>query len=146
MEIARDYSEHFMQVAGLEPAFTTKETLANGSVREVPFSSYRRAFPSAARSRSRARPSRPGRRRDVQLRAIATTPSRAQAARAMSRPMLSLSATRSAKARTASPLLPEGTDLTGKIAVMYRFEPMDDEGSSQWSEAAGATTPASTAS
>ncbi len=27
---------------------------------------------------------------------------------------------------------PEGADLTGKIAVMYRFEPMDQNGRSQW--------------
>ena len=29
---------------------------------------------------------------------------------------------------------PEGTDLTGKIAVMFRFEPMDADGGSLWSE------------
>lgn len=33
----------------------------------------------------------------------------------------------------------EGDDLTGKIAVMYRFEPMDDSGKSKWSKSTGGT-------
>ena len=28
----------------------------------------------------------------------------------------------------------EGDDLGGKIAVLFRFEPMDDEGGSRWAE------------
>lgn len=29
---------------------------------------------------------------------------------------------------------PEGTDLTGKVALLLRFEPMNDEGKSRWTE------------
>ncbi|MEO0632005.1 MAG: M28 family peptidase, partial [Planctomycetota bacterium] len=38
---------------------------------------------------------------------------------------------------------PEGTDLTGKLAVMLRFEPMDEEGMSLWTEDGGWTNSAS---
>lgn len=33
----------------------------------------------------------------------------------------------------------EDDDLTGKIAVMFRFEPMDEDGNSQWNEGGGWT-------
>lgn len=138
MEIARDYSEHFMQVAGLEPAFTTKETLANGSVREVPFSSYRQAFPlgGTLEVKSSALKAKVGGEtfnfesdRDYTVTGLGGSGDITADA-----VFVGYSIGEGPNGFTS---FPEGTDLTGKIAVMYRFEPMDDEGNSQWSEGAG---------
>ena len=135
MEIARDYAEHFMQVAGLEPAFTSKETLANGSVREVPFSSYRQAFPlgGTLEVKSSALSAKVGGQsfnfeseRDYTVTGLGGSGDITADA-----VFVGYSIGEGPNGFTS---YPQGTDLTGKIAVMYRFEPMDDERNSKWNE------------
>lgn len=138
MEIAREYAEHFLQVAGLEPAFATKETLANGTVRETPFASYRQAFPLGGTLEVKSSALKAN---------VGGESFNFEAERDYTVTGLGGSGDVTAKAVFVGYSIgegpdgftsyPEGTDLTGKIAVMYRFEPMDDKGNSLWNEGEG---------
>lgn len=138
MEIARDYSEHFLALAGLEPAFATTETLADGSVREVPFTSYRQAFPlgGSLEVKSSSLAAKVGGKalsftadRDFTVTGLGGGGSVTGEA-----VFVGYSIGEGPDGFTS---YPAGTDLTGKVAVMYRFEPMDDAGHSLWSEGEG---------
>lgn len=138
MEIARDYAEHFLQLAGLEPAFATTETLANGTLREAPFTSFRQAFPlgGSLEVKSSALSAKVG-NQDMNF-----TAERDYTITGLGGP-----GDVTAEAVFVGYSIGEGpdgftsyapdADLTGKIAVMYRFEPMDDEGNSLWNEGEG---------
>lgn len=140
MEIARDYAEHFMQVAGLEPAFATKETLANGTVRETPFASFRQAFPlgGSLEVKSSAFSAKVGDQnlsfeseRDYTVTGLGGGGD-------VTAPAVFVGYSIGEGPDGYSSYAPDA-DLTGKIAVMYRFEPMDDEGNSLWNEGEGWT-------
>ena len=135
MEIARDYAEHFLAQAGLEPAFATEETLANGTVRTNEFSSFRQAFPL-------------GGTLEVKSSTLKANTGDAdfnfEAERDYTVTGLGGSGDFTGDAVFVGYSIGdgpdgfssygEGDDLTGKVAVMYRFEPMDAEGNSNWSE------------
>ncbi|MFI4871372.1 MAG: M28 family peptidase [Phycisphaerales bacterium JB061] len=138
MEIARDYAEHFLAQAGLEPAFATEETLANGTVRTNEFSSFRQAFPLGGTLEVKS----------SALRAdTGNTDFNFEAERDYTVTGLGGSGDFTGDAVFVGYSIGdgpdgfssygEGDDLTGKIAVMYRFEPMDAEGNSTWSEGDG---------
>ncbi len=135
MEIARDYAEHFMQIAGLEPAFATKETLANGTVRETPFASYRQEFPlgGSLEVKSSSLTAKVGGQslsfeseRDFTATGLGGSGDVTGEAVFVGYSI--------GEGPDGYSSYPQGADLTGKIAVMYRFEPMNDEGHSLWSE------------
>ena len=124
MEIARDYCEHYLELAGLEPAFPQEDTDAL-SFRQ-PFQLRERA---ALVSSSIAVGGDPN---------LLTAGEDFQALSLGSGGDVDLPAVfvgysiRSAPNGVDYESFPDGTDLTGKIAVMLRFEPMDDEGNSLW--------------
>ena len=135
MEIARDYAEHFMQISGLEPAFTTKETLANGTVRETPFASFRQAFPlgGSLEVKSSSLTAKVGGQsfnfesdRDYTATGLGGSGDVTGEAVFVGYSI--------GEGPDGFSSYPQGADLTGKIAVMYRFEPMNDQGKSLWSE------------
>jgi hypothetical protein len=138
MEIARDYSEHFMAQAGLEPAFPTEETLANGTVRSNDFASFRQAFPLGGTLEVKS----------STLKAdTGNSDFNFEAERDYTVTGLGGSGDFTGDAVFVGYSIGtgpdgftsygEGDDLTGKIAVMYRFEPMDAEGNSTWSDGDG---------
>ncbi|GAB5495460.1 MAG: hypothetical protein Phyf2KO_05400 [Phycisphaerales bacterium] len=138
MEIARDYSEHYLQLAGLEPMFAVEETLPNGTVRTNEFASYRQDFPL-------------GGTLEVKSSEFAADTGSSefnfQAERDYTVTGLGGSGEVTAPAVFVGYSIGEGPDgfssfadgddLTGKIAVMYRFEPMDADGNSLWNEGDG---------
>lgn len=138
MEIAKDYSEHYLKLAGLEPMFAVEETLPNGTVRTNEFASYRQDFPL-------------GGTLEVKGSEFAADTGSSefnfQAERDYTVTGLGGSGEVTAPAVFVGYSIEdgadgfssyaEGDDLTGKVAVMYRFEPMDADGNSLWNEGDG---------
>jgi len=135
MEIAKDYAEHYLALAGLEPAFPTEETLANGTVRSSEFASFRQAFPLGGTLEIKSSSFKAD---------TGNSEFNFEAERDYTVTGLGGSGDFTGQAVFVGYSIGDGPDgfssygdnddLTGKIAVMYRFEPMDAEGNSTWSE------------
>lgn len=138
MEIAKDYSEHYLRQAGLEPLFAAEEEMPDGSVQSKALSSYRQAFPL-------------GGTLEVKDSAFeADTGNKTFSFKAeRDYTVTGLGGEGDVTAETVFvgysiddgpdgfSSFSEDADLEGKIAVMYRFEPMDSEGNSLWNEGDG---------
>lgn len=132
--LAAEYIEHWFVKSGLEPAFPGSEPAADGTEVITPSSSYRQTFnygtelnvhDSAAAFNLGAAGVR-----SLRLNSEYT--------------ILGMSGSGTVTApivfvgysveggRDGYKSYPDGTDLTGKIAVLLRFEPMDAEGRSKW--------------
>ncbi len=119
MEIAKDYCEHHLKLAGLEPGFTD----------ESGEPSWRQVFELA-------------RRRTLESQSLSVGDLAMVAEEDFQ--VLSLGASGEAsgpatfvgysidRGREGYSSYEEGDDLTGKIAVVLRFEPMDESGNSLW--------------
>ncbi|MCB9845194.1 MAG: M28 family peptidase [Phycisphaeraceae bacterium] len=135
MEVASDYMEHYFREAGLLPAFDLVETAADGSEVITPRASYRQAFPLGGNSK-------------VTREFLTAFANGEQASFAAGSDFVV--STVGGSGRVASPMVfvgysiengPNGyssygddVDLTGKVAVMLRFEPMDENGHSRWND------------
>ncbi len=153
---AADYIEFNLKSLGLTPAFPSEEAGPGGERQTVDFSSWRQPFV--------APPSlRPGdsvkiRKQEAGYKRQRNPDAAGQADTAL-RPGVDFNVIGySGSGEVSGPLVfvgygieegekgytsfPEGTDLTGKVAMVMRFEPMDEKGKSQWSDV-GWTTNAS---
>ena len=126
MEIARDYCQHYLELAGLEPAFPIEGSEELGF--RQPFELRSRSElvgqelaiegdPTVLEAGADYQALSLGRGGDVTGEAVFVGYS-----------------IRRAPDGAEYESYPDGTDLSGKIAVLFRFEPMDEEGNSLWAE------------
>jgi hypothetical protein len=124
MEVAKDYSEHYLREAGLEPGFVAEGGAA----------SFRQAFPLGGTS-------------EVESHSIALiSPSKIDLEGGTDFTATSMGSSGEASGKLVFvgysidngpegySSFEEGDDLTGKIAVMLRFEPVNGEGGSRWND------------
>jgi hypothetical protein len=124
MEIARDYCEHHLRAAGLEPAFPDEDAGVLG---------FRQPFELRGRSELESQQlAAPGRDlaltagEDYQALSLGSGGS-------ASGPAVFVGySIRRGPREIDYATFPEDADLTGKVAVMFRFEPMDADGNSLW--------------
>jgi len=136
--LAADYVEHYFRQFGLVPAFAGTQTAADGAEILTSNESYRQPFSAGSDlsvTRQSVTVSESGQTLDLE-------PGTDFA-------VLGYSKTGSVSAPLAFvgysiqdgpdgySSYPEQTDLTGKIALLLRFEPIDDEGKSRWAGRAG---------
>lgn len=133
MEVAMEYVEYYMEKAGLEPAFDG-EGIGGPEKATTP---WRQAFPLGGSTRI-----------TTEEMAIAKGASNTNLKAGEDFKVLSLGASGdiAAPVEFVGYSMAEGpdgsdysnyekeTDLTGRIAMMFRFEPMNDEGQSRWSD------------
>ncbi len=130
-EIARQYAETAFERAGLSPAFTEVITASDGSQVEDRFASWRQPFPLGGRA-------------EVTLAEFSANGMTFTHERDFVITGLGGDGSLSGDAVFVGYSIDEGTDgfssypddadLTGKLAVMLRFEPMNEEGMSLWTE------------
>ncbi|MEO0629413.1 MAG: M28 family peptidase [Planctomycetota bacterium] len=133
-EIARQYAETAFEKAGLSPAFAETQTAEDGSEIEEPFASWRQPFPLGGRA-------------EVTLAEFSANGMTFRHENDFVVTGLGGDGEMTGEAvfvgysidegNDGFSSYPEGTDLTGKLAVILRFEPMDDEGMSLWTEGDG---------
>jgi len=133
MEVAMEYVEYYMEKAGLEPAFAG-EGVGGPEKANTP---WRQAFPLGGSTKI-----------TTEEMAMATDASNTVFKAGEDFKVLSLGGSGDIAAAvvfvgysmTEGPdgfdysNYDEDTDLTGRIAMMFRFEPMNDEGQSRWSD------------
>ncbi|MGP1271710.1 MAG: M28 family peptidase [Phycisphaerales bacterium] len=143
-EIARQYAEVAFEQAGLEKAFPLVVTAADGTEVETPFASWRQAFDLGGRT-------------EVKLAEFDVSSHRAGPKFVHEKDYVVTGLGTEGRFNGDAVFVgysidgepggftsyPEETDLTGKLAVMFRFEPMTEDGTSAltedglWSSAAG---------
>jgi Zn-dependent M28 family amino/carboxypeptidase len=132
---AADYLEHYFRKFGLEPVFESEIEALDGTLVLEPRSSYRQTFSSG---------------RDVRVAEQRLTLVLPGGRRELSAGKDFVVLGQSGDGRVSAPIVfvgygivdgPEGhsdfpadADLTGKIAMVFRFEPMDEEGRSRFAE------------
>ncbi|MDA1267064.1 MAG: M28 family peptidase, partial [Planctomycetota bacterium] len=116
MEIAKDYCEQYLSDMGLLPVFE------NGT-------SYRQPFSLGSRNRVSAAHLSVGDQSFVAGSEFSVTGMGAGGASSGPVVFCGYGIDRGSQGYRG---FPEGTDLTGKVAVIFRFEPMDEEGVSLW--------------
>ena len=120
MEAAKDYMETWFMEHGLEPAF------GEGS-------SFRQSFPLAGRSKLNSQELKaPGLELSFEAGEDYSALS-VGGSGSVQGPAVFVGYS-IADGQDGYTNYPEGSDLSGKIAVMFRFEPMKDDGTSRWSE------------
>jgi len=134
MEMAKEYCEYWLGVAGLEPAFPETETAADGTEVITPNASWRQPFHLSGKL-------------ELEGGSLAIDAGGEHIGFEMERDFtvtgLGGSNSLSLPMAFVGYSIPDGPDgyssyadgddLSGKVAVMLRFEPMDDEGESLWS-------------
>ena len=140
-DLAADYLEHYYRKAGLTPAFPTEVTAADGSVVTTPFSSFRQEFTvgrgtvvnkaamSSVDPSSKAVLATLEAGKDFNVLAIS-------ASGEVSAPVVFAGyslVSGPAEYRTYS----ESDSLEGKIAIVMRFEPINEAGKSRLTEEGG---------
>ncbi len=132
--LAADYIERYMREAGLRPAFPTVEKAADGTEVVTTFATFRQEFRAGAKervARAKAEIAAGGERRDlVSGEGVAALGCTADAAATGPLVFVGYSVE---DGKDGYETYPDGTDLKGKIALVLRFEPMDDKGRSKWS-------------
>lgn len=142
MERAMGYMEYYFREYGLEPAFPSTTTDADGSEVITPRSSYRQAFPlGSTQTVANERLTVKAGDHDLAF----------QSGKDFSVTGLGASGEVAGSLVFVGYSIDDGPngydsfndeDLTGKIAVMLRFEPVDEEGNSRWSGNRGWTNQA----
>jgi hypothetical protein len=122
MEIATEYVEHYLRAAGLQPAFAD----------ELGAPTFRQPFPLSGVpelvAQSLAIAGDSGFAADEDYTALSLG-----AAGSVTGPAVFVGYSIAGREGDYASYA-DGDDLTGKIAVMFRFEPMDAEGKSKWAE------------
>lgn len=122
MEVAKEYVEYWLKDAGLEPAFT-----GSGGATD-----YRQPFPLAGVSTLEEQQLAIGGASDFAGGEDFTATSLGAAGEASGPAVFVGYSIQNEEQNYAT--YAEDDDLTGKIAVMFRFEPMNAEGGSRWTE------------
>ncbi|MEO1584153.1 MAG: M28 family peptidase [Planctomycetota bacterium] len=135
-EIARQYAETAFENSGLIPAFSTTETAEDGTEVAEPFASWRQPFALGGRVEVSAA--------ELSVEGIAggfeheedfaVTGLGGEGNFTGEAVFVGYSIDNGPDGWSS---YPEDTDLSGSIAVMLRFEPMNADGTSQWSAATG---------
>lgn len=133
---AAAYIEHYFRTAGLEPAFASETTAADGTSVLTPGASYRQPFEAGREIRLGRHSVAIGRGgageqiltegRDYSVPGFSATA-------AVEGPLVFVGYSIADAERDYSSY-PQDASLEGKIAVMLRFEPMDEQGQSRWAE------------
>ncbi len=133
-EIARQYAETAFEKYGLDPAFPEAITAADGTEVEEPFASWRQPFPLGGRI-------------EVVAAELAGSGLTFEHEDDFVVTGLGGEGRVEGEAVLVGYSIDDGpggfssyasdTDLTGKVAVMFRFEPMNEDGMSQWTEGSG---------
>lgn len=135
-QLALDYLEACLASCGLEPAFPRVESSADGREVVTEGASYRQPFRHGTTIKvGRQEVSVPGVDLGVQpgtnVRALGMSGSGSVTGPVV---FVGYSIDQGPEGYTS---YPEGTDLSGKVALVLRFEPMNEEGRSLWSPAGG---------
>ncbi len=135
MEVAKQYMEYYLKQAGLEPAFDLVEKSDGGDERVTKFSSWRQPFPLGSTAK-------------LINAEMSWAAAGASSVLTSDQDFKVLTYGGSGDIEGAAVFVgysmnnededyanySDDTDLNGKIAVMFRFEPMNEEGGSQWNE------------
>jgi hypothetical protein len=122
MALARDYCEHHLRLAGLEPAFRG----ADGTP------SFRQPFPLAGTAELVSQSLVLGSGQALVAGEDFTALSLGDSGSVRGPAVFVGYSINRAPEDSGYTSYPEGTDLSGRIAVLFRFEPMDADGHSQW--------------
>lgn len=139
-EIARQYAETAFEKAGLEPAFPLTRPGPDGTEVEVEFASWRQPFPLGGRTEVTKAEFSAGGQAMVGDTDFVVTGLGGEGTFDGEAVFVGYSIDNGPGGFSS---YPEDADLTGKVAVMLRFEPMNDEGMSLWSEGDGWSSRAS---
>ncbi|MFM9994701.1 MAG: M28 family peptidase [Phycisphaerales bacterium] len=134
--LAADYIERYYREAGLAPAFAMTTMAADGAEVLTPNATYRQPFPTGARldrvTRERVEFVLGDERRELRPRKDFTVLG-CTGDGAVTAPVVFVGYSIVAGGEDGSyNSYPPGVDLTGKIALILRFEPMNEEGKSKW--------------
>jgi hypothetical protein len=129
---AADYIEFYFRQAGLRPAFPTELKAADGSTVIDPSATFRQPF--------RAGTDLAVRRQELACAGKPLTPGKdfvplgsSGTAELSDAPLVFVGyAVENAQERYST--FESGTDLSGKVAVVFRFEPLNEQGRSKWVE------------
>lgn len=135
MERAKEYMEYYFRQAGLTPAFATTDTLDDGTSVVTPRASFRQPFPLGGTNTLKEQ--------YLVFRGGALS-HEFEGGTEFAGTALGTSGEASGRLVFVGYSIDDGpdgftsfadnTDLTDQIAVMYRFEPMNDQGKSRWSD------------
>ncbi|MEL6497758.1 MAG: M28 family peptidase [Planctomycetota bacterium] len=139
-EIARQYAETAFERSGLTPAFAETLTAEDGTETEQPFASWRQPFALGGRVEVKLAEFSANGQAFTHERDFVVTGLGGEGTLSGDAVFVGYSIDDGNDGFTS---YPEGTDLTGKLAVMLRFEPMDDSGMSLWTEDDGWSNSAS---
>ncbi|MCL4222500.1 MAG: M28 family peptidase [Phycisphaerales bacterium] len=137
MERAMDYVEYYFRQYGLEPAFPTSTRAADGSEVITPRSSYRQPFPLGGSDKATVQKLS----FDVGGKTLILEPGKDFSVTGLgpsgqvSGPMVFVGY--SIKEGPDGYQSFDNDDLSGKIALVFRFEPVNDEGNSRWATGRG---------
>jgi len=144
MERAKDYVEYYFRQYGLEPAFATTRVEGDGSEVVIPRSSYRQPFPLGGTTRVKAA--------EFDVKAggedlsfesgVDFNVTGLGASGEVSGPLVFVGYS-IAEGGDGYESFNEDDDFSGKIAVMFRFEPVNEDGSSRFREGRGWSNAAS---
>lgn len=133
-EIARQYAETAFEKAGLSPAFTVTQTAEDGTEVLEPFASWRQPFPLGGRVEVSLAELKAAGMSFAHDRDFVVTGLGGEGRVTGEAVFVGYSIDDGAGGFSS---YADGTDLTGKLAVMLRFEPMNEDGMSLWTEGAG---------
>ncbi|MEL6797396.1 MAG: M28 family peptidase, partial [Planctomycetota bacterium] len=139
-EIARQYAETAFERSGLSPAFAETTTAEDGSEVEREFSSWRQPFALGGRVEVKLAEFEANGMTFAHERDFVVTGLGGEGEMSGDAVFVGYSID---DGNNGFSSYPEGTDLTGKLAVMFRFEPMDEDGMSLWTEDDGWSNSAS---
>jgi hypothetical protein len=136
--LAADYIEYYFRQANLKPAFASDLKAADGSTVLTPNTSYRQTFSQGNEIKVEQAdvtfdlgPGGTLRLKPEEFTVLGSSGSGSVTAPIM---LLGYGIAGGPEGYTN---YPEGLDLSGKIAVIFRFEPMDDDGKSRWTSGKG---------
>lgn len=133
---AADYIEHHFRRAGLKPAFPTIVEAADGTEVRTPWSSYRQPFAAGRQQnvRSQRLAISVGGADPVELRADEEFSALSVSGSGEARSAVVFAGYSIADGRGGFSSYDGDDSLTGKIAMILRFEPMDERGRSRWAD------------
>lgn len=132
--LAADYIEHQFRLLNLVPAFAETEVAADGTEVITPNATFRQFVPSGSviGVTSASLKAAPARGAEVTFRKNIDFAVMPQSATGEASGPIAFVGYSIEDGRDGYSNYPDETDLTGKIAMMFRFEPMDDKGQSLW--------------
>jgi Zn-dependent M28 family amino/carboxypeptidase len=136
-KLAADYVEHYFREAGLKPVFEQVTKAADGTEIKTPMGSFRQPFlngETLTATRQIVRYTRAG--QVIDLAQGQFSPLGYSGRGEVTAPLVFVGYSIPGEAKGGYRSYPQGFDLAGKIAIVLRFEPMNDEGRSLWTDRA----------